>query len=128
MAHVSDLIAAARTRIENLTPQQAAQEIERGDVLVVDLREAAERATTGAIPGAIAVPRGMLEFHADAATPYYREEFVPSRRIVLYCASGGRSALAGSALRDLGFDDVAHINGGLRAWTAAGLDVAPSEP
>lgn len=125
MTHVADLIAAARARIDNLSPEQADAEIRQGDVLLVDLREPAEREATGAIQGAIAVPRGMLEFHADAATPYHREEFDPARRVVLYCASGGRSALAGAALRDLGYDNVAHIDGGLRAWSAAGLEVDP---
>ena len=125
MTHVADLVAAARARIDNLSPEAASDELRKGDVLLVDLREPAERAATGEIPGAIAIPRGMLEFHADAASPYHREEFDPAKRVVLYCASGGRSALSGAALRDLGYEDVAHIDGGIRGWIAAGLEVDP---
>ncbi|MGB3327708.1 MAG: rhodanese-like domain-containing protein [Thermomicrobiales bacterium] len=125
MTHVADQIAVARSRIDNLSPQDAAAEIAGGGAVVVDLREPEERAATGEIPGAIAAARGMLEFYADANTPYHREEFDPSRRMILYCASGGRSALAGATLRDLGFADVAHIDGGIKAWEAAGLEVAP---
>lgn len=127
MTHVSDLVAAARARIDNLSPEAAAAELAQGDVVLVDLREPAERVATGEIPGAIAIPRGMLEFHADAASPYHREEFDPAKRVMLYCASGGRSALAGAALRDLGYESVAHIDGGIRGWTAAGLEVSPVE-
>lgn len=131
MTHVAEQIAAARARIDNLSPQDAADEIRNssatGGATVVDLREPDERAATGEIPGAISAPRGMLEFYADANSPYHREEFDPQRRMILYCASGGRSALAGGTLRDLGFTKVAHIDGGIRAWTAAGLEVTPAE-
>ena len=63
----------------------------------------------------------MLEFYADPTSPYHRLEFDPARRTILYCASGGRSALAARTLRDLGYADVAHLDGGLKAWIAAGL-------
>lgn len=122
---VKDLIAEARTQIENLPAAAMAQALQAPDVLLVDLREPAERAQNGTIPGALAAPRGMLEFYADPAMPYHKPEFQRSRRILLYCASGGRSALAGASLRRLGYDRVAHLDGGFKAWQESGRDVAP---
>lgn len=117
---VLDMVAEAKESVENLTPSELATELEAGDVLLVDLREAGELQDQGVIAGALHAPRGMLEFYADAATPYHREEFDPDRRTVLYCASGGRSALASSVLKQMGFSNVAHLDGGFKAWTATG--------
>lgn len=122
---VKDLIAEARAKIENLPAAEMARALEASDVLLVDLREPAERAEHGTIPGALAAPRGMLEFYADPATPYHKKEFDASRRVLLYCASGGRSALAGATLRRLGFARVAHLDGGFKAWKEAGREVVP---
>lgn len=91
--------------------------------LVVDLREPAERAEHGTIPGSVHVPRGVLEFHADPASPSHRDELRPDRRTVLYCATGGRSALAVVALHGLGYTDVAHLDCGFNAWKAASRPV-----
>jgi rhodanese-related sulfurtransferase len=114
--HVADMIAAARSSIENLDAAAAASELERGDTTFIDLREDAELEATGTIPGAVHVPRGMLEFRADPASPYHIEEFDPERRIVVYCASGGRSALAAETLQRMGYRKVAHLDGGYKAW------------
>jgi rhodanese-related sulfurtransferase len=122
---VKDLIAEARTQIDNLPCPAMAKALEASDVLLVDLREPAERTQNGTIPGALAAPRGMLEFYADPSMPYYKPEFQRSRRILLYCASGGRSALAGASLRRLGYDRVASLDGGFKAWKESGLEVAP---
>jgi len=124
----AELVAEARQRIENLTPDQVAAELERGDVLLVDLREPGERAQHGAIPGALHAPRGMLEFYADPATPYHKPGFDPNRRVILHCASGGRSALAADTLRQLGYANVAHLDGGLNAWKAAGRPLEEAPP
>ena len=91
MKTAAHLIAEAKARIENLSPAAVAVELESDDVLLVDLREAEERQSS--IPGAVHAPRGMLEFYADPTSAYYRSEFDPGRRTILYCASGGRSAL-----------------------------------
>jgi rhodanese-related sulfurtransferase len=115
-----------RPSIENLTPDQLAAELERGGVLLVDLREREERAQKGSIPGAVHAPRGMLEFYADPTNEDHRPEFDPSRRTILYCAGGARSALAVESLRQLGYDNVAHLEGGLTAWTIAGREVTRS--
>jgi rhodanese-related sulfurtransferase len=68
-------------------------------------------------------PRGMLEFYADPASAYHHPEFDQSKRTILYCASGGRSALAGATLRQLGYTNVAHLDGGIKAWLAAGQPI-----
>jgi rhodanese-related sulfurtransferase len=120
------LIAEAKGRIENLSPAAVAAELETSDVLLVDLREAEERAQLGGIPGAIHAARGMLEFYADPTSAYYRPEFDPNRRTILCCASGGRSALATDLLQVLGYTRVAHLEGGLTSWQEAGFTVEAS--
>jgi rhodanese-related sulfurtransferase len=119
----ADLVREARARAENLPVEKVAAEIAAGDVLLVDLREAEERREHGAIPGAVHVPRGMLEFVADPASPYHRAGFDPDRRVILHCASGGRSALGAATLRELGYARVAHLEGGFKAWKEAGRTV-----
>ena len=115
----SDLVTEAKREVENLSPAQVAEELERG-ALLVDLREPGEREQNGTIPGALHVPRGMLEFHADATTAYHKPELDPSRRIILHCASGGRSALGARTLREMGYENVAHLDGGYTAWKQEG--------
>ena len=119
----SDMVAEAKGRIENLTPAQLSKEIE-GGALIVDIREPSERTQNGVIPGSLPAVRGMLEFYADPSLGYHKPEFAPGRRIILHCASGGRSALAAATLKDMGHD-VAHLEGGYGAWVDAGL---PTEP
>ncbi len=115
------LVAEAKSRIENLSPAVVAAELAGGDVLLVDIREAEERAQHGSIPGSLNTSRGMLEFYADPTSAYYRPVFDPGSRIILYCATGARSALAADMLQRLGYDRIAHLDGGFRAWQEAGL-------
>lgn len=122
MKTVTDMVAEAKSTIENLDTEQVAQELQRADLLLVDLREPSETAN-GVLPRAVLAPRGMLEFHACSTTPYHIEGFDRDRRVVLYCASGGRSALAARTLAQMGYRDVAHLEGGFKAWTAEGRDV-----
>ncbi len=114
------MVATAKAHIEALSPEQVAAELAGGEALLVDLRESEERTGSGVIPGAIHAPRGMLEFYADPTSPYYRPEFDPDRRVILHCASGGRSALAAGTLQELGYARVAHLDGGMKAWHEAG--------
>lgn len=114
-----DLVADAKGKVENLTPDQVAQELESGDAVLVDIREPQER-EAASIPGSVSAPRGMLEFYADPSLPYHKEEFEPGRRIILHCASGGRSALGAATLQEMGYSNVAHLDGGIKAWTEAG--------
>lgn len=115
----ADLVARAKAEIENLTRDQVVREA-AADALLVDLREPAEVEASGMIEGAVHAPRGMLEFYADPTSPYHREQFDPTRRTILYCASGGRSALAAATLQSMGYIDVAHLDGGINAWQADG--------
>ena len=119
----ADMVREAKQRVENLTVEQVAAELERGDVILVDLREREERRERGGIPAAVSAPRGMLEFWADPTSPYHRSGFDPARRIILHCASGGRSALAADTLRLMGYAKVAHLDGGFTAWKEAGRAV-----
>lgn len=119
----ADLVRDARARVEELDPARTAAELEGGGAVLVDLREAEERRAEGAIPGALHVPRGVLEFAADPASPAHRPGLDPSRRVILHCASGGRSALAALALHELGYERVAHLAGGFKAWAAEGRPV-----
>ena len=123
-----ELVAEAKRRVTNLTPEQVAAELAGGDVLLVDVREPGERAQNGAIPGAVHAPRGMLEFYADPASPYHRPEFDPARRTILYCAAGSRSALAADALQQLGYSNVAHLDGGFKGWKESGQPVEDVRP
>lgn len=119
-----DLVSEAKENVENLTPQQVAAELAGGDAVLIDVREPQEQ-EAGAIGGAISAPRGMLEFYADSTLPSHKEEFDPARRIILHCASGGRSALGAVTLQGMGYSNVAHLDGGIKAWAEAGH---PTEP
>lgn len=115
----AELVAQAKAQIENLDPDAVESEIASGEVVLVDLRDAPEL-DAGRIPGSIHVPRGMLEFRADPSTPYHQEPLDPGKRVILHCASGGRSALAAATLKEMGYERVAHLDGGFNAWNAAG--------
>jgi rhodanese-related sulfurtransferase len=123
---IADLVAAARATIENLDPEAVARETDRGGTLLVDIREREELERQGSIEGAVHAPRGMLEFYADASSPYYLSELQADRRVIVFCASGGRSALAVKALQALGYSNVAHLEGGFHAWRAAGHATSPA--
>jgi rhodanese-related sulfurtransferase len=122
-----DLVQQARRRIQNLTAEEVAAEVEAG-ALLVDLRESEERREEGVIPGAVHMPRGLLEFYADPTLPYYRSELTPERRIILHCSLGGRSALAADLLQQMGYKNVAHLDGGLAAWKEAGMPIEFTNP
>lgn len=119
----AQLVQDAKSSVENLTPDQVAAEVAAGKALLVDVRDAPERDANGAIPGAVHASRGMLEFCADPSSPYHKAEFDPGKRVILHCASGGRSALAAQTLKSMGYSDVAHLDGGFKAWQAAGKPV-----
>lgn len=108
---VKDMLAEANASVPKLSPSEAAERMRSGDVLVVDVRDPTEVQQTGKIKGAVNVSRGMLEFRADPESPYHNPAFEKSRTILLHCASGGRSALAGKVLKDMGYTDVYNIGG-----------------
>lgn len=122
---VKDLLAAANATVPKVTREEAQALIDRGDVLVVDVRDSPELQAAGKVKGAKNVSRGMLEFRADPASPYHDPDFSPDRTVIVYCASGGRSALAGKALQDLGYRDVRNL-GGFKDWAEGGGAVEPA--
>ena len=119
----AELVAEAKGRIDNLSVDQVAEEVENGDATLIDIREANELVDNGRIPGAVHAPRGMLEFYADPTAAYHRPEFDPNKRIILHCASGGRSALAADTLKQMGYTNVAHLDGGINAWKESGRPI-----
>jgi rhodanese-related sulfurtransferase len=120
---VAELVSEARQGIDNLSPEQAAQEIHTHEVLLVDVREPFELEKEGKIQGSVHAIRGGLELFADPACPFYNPAFHPAKRIIVYCAGGSRSALSAQTLKQMGYPDVAHIDGGLIAWKQKGLPV-----
>jgi rhodanese-related sulfurtransferase len=117
-----DIVAGAKSEIENLSVDQVKQEMVAGAV-VVDIRDKEERTQNGVIPGSQHVSRGILEFAADPTLPVYKDFFQPDKRIILHCAVGGRSALGAKALKDMGYTNVAHLDVGFNGWKAAGAPV-----
>jgi rhodanese-related sulfurtransferase len=126
---IGQLVAEAKHRIENVTVEQLEAELARGDIQLLDIRDVRERQKLGWIPGSLHVPRGMLEFWLDPTSPYYSGKVDPEKRIVLYCAGGGRSVLATDVLREMGFPHVANFETGFNSWKAAGLPIegAPAD-
>ena len=105
-----------------ITPDEARRLISDQNALVIDVRDAPEVQASGKVKGALNISRGMLEFRADADTPYHNPEFRKDRPIILYCASGGRSAFSGKVLRDMGFESV-HNLGAFKDWAESGGEV-----
>lgn len=125
---LKELIEAANAVVERLTPQQAQELMARADALVVDVRDAPEVEKTGKIAGALHVSRGMLEFRADPGSPYHDRSFARDKAIIVYCASGGRSALSGKTLKDLGYEKVYNL-GAFKDWVDSGGDIdRPIDP
>jgi rhodanese-related sulfurtransferase len=120
-ATVKDLLASANATVPKLQPDDVRQMIGASDVVLIDVRDAPEVQLSGKIRGAIHIQRGMIEFRADASTPYYNPALQKDRKIVLYCASGGRSALAGRALQEMGYESVFNA-GGMKDLVEAGLE------
>jgi rhodanese-related sulfurtransferase len=120
---VKDLLAAANAVVPKLGHDEARALLGRDDVVVLDVRDAPELTANGKIPGAVHASRGMLEFKADPTSPYHDRALDPAKTILVYCASGGRSALAGKTLLEMGYRDVRNI-GGFKDWLEAG---GPSE-
>src|ERR671915_585929 len=111
---IMDKVKAAKEEVAAISPKEAAALMEKG-ALVVDVRDPPELQTGGKVKGAVNVSRGMLEFRADPKSPYHNPVFDPGKTVILYCASGGRSALAGKALRELGYTDVRNL-GAFKDW------------
>ncbi|MGI9506745.1 MAG: rhodanese-like domain-containing protein, partial [Geminicoccaceae bacterium] len=115
-----EMVAEANAAIETMSIEEAKALVSGDDVVFLDVREDAEVAK-GKIPGAVHVSRGLLEFVADPNSPMHKPELSSGKPVVVYCASGGRSALAGKVLKDMGVDRVTNMLGGFNAWREAGF-------
>ena len=111
------MLAEANAVIETISVHDARDLVDKPAVLFVDIREAHE-IVTGVIPGALHAPRGFLEFMADPESPMHKRELGGAQRLILYCATGGRSSLAAKTLMEMGYTDVFSMAGGLAAWKA----------
>jgi rhodanese-related sulfurtransferase len=110
---------AANAAVPKITPAQAGEMVAKGNTLVLDVRDAPELEKSGKIAGAVHHSRGMLEFRADPESPYFDKNFAKDKTIIVYCASGGRSALAGKLLKEMGYGQVYNL-GAFKDWAESG--------
>jgi len=122
MKTVQAMLAEAEAQVPRISPEEAKGLLGRSDVLFLDVREPAELATSGKVPGALAIPRGLVEFRADPASALHDKAFDRTKTVVAYCASGGRSALVGKTLKEMGYGNVRNL-GGFKSWVDAGGEV-----
>ena len=120
---VQQMLDAANAVVPRIDVKEARRLVTEENALLVDLRDSAEIEKTGKLKGATPVSRGMLEFRADRDSKYHDPGFDPSRPVVVYCASGGRAALAGQTLTEMGFGRVYNL-GGFQTAADAGMDIA----
>ena len=116
---VKQMMEAANAEVPRITVAQAREMIAKGNTLVVDVRDAPEVEKSGKVAGDLNVSRGMLEFRADPESPYHDKNFAKDKTVIVYCASGGRSALSGKVLKDMGYAQVYNL-GAFKDWADAG--------
>ena len=125
---VKQLLESANAAVPRLTPAEAREMMAKGNTLVLDVRDAPELAQSGKVAGALHVSRGMLEFRADPDSPYHDKSFSRDKTVIVYCASGGRSALSGKLLKDMGYPHVYNL-GAFKDWAESGGAVeGPAKP
>jgi rhodanese-related sulfurtransferase len=120
--NVKDMLAEANAAVPKISPDEARKMVAEKNAVIVDVRDAPELQANGKIPGSVHIPRGMIEFRADSDTPYHDANLTKDRPIILHCASGGRSALSGKTLKDMGYTNVYNL-GGFKDWVEAGCEV-----
>jgi rhodanese-related sulfurtransferase len=113
------MMDAANAVVPRITPVQAREMMTKGNTLVVDVRDAPEVDKSGKVASSVNISRGMLEFRADPDSPYHDKSFSKDKTIILYCASGGRAALAGKVLKDMGYGRVYNL-GAFKDWAESG--------
>lgn len=122
---VREMLAEANAAVPRLNPAEVRDMIAKENVLLVDVRDAPELAAGGKLKGAVNVSRGMLEFRADPESSSYNPDFQKDRTVLIYCGSGGRAALSGKTLKDLGYQSVYNA-GGFKELADAGLEIEPA--
>jgi len=120
-----ELVARAEAEVATLSVAQAMQAAGDPATVFIDLRDVRELWREGKIPGAVHVPRGMLEFWIDPESPYHKPLFTEPRQFIFYCNLGWRSALAAQVAQLMGLTNVCHLGGGFTAWCEAGGAVEP---
>ena len=119
---LKQMMDAANASVPRITPSDAREMIAKGNTLVLDVRDGMEVAASGKIAGALHVSRGLLEFRADPDSPAHDKNFHEDKTILVYCGSGGRAALSGKLLKDMGYDHVYNL-GGFKDWVDSGGEV-----
>ncbi len=117
---IKALVKEAYEKVETWTVDDAIRRVNDEDIQLVDIRDIRELWREGTVPGSVHAPRGMLEFWIDPDSPYHREVFATEKKLVFFCAAGWRSALAGKTVQEMGLANVAHIDGGFKAWKERG--------
>ena len=123
-----DLLREANEQVEELSVAKVAEALADPSVTVLDVRDQHELEQSGTLPGAQHASRGMLEFYADPDSPMHRPAITDAARLILYCGTSGRSALAARTLKDMGYEQVAHMAGGIKAWIESGRLTEPFMP
>jgi len=124
-ATVKEMMAAANQAVPRLAPADAKKKLAEGGAVILDVRDGLEVAKSGKIKGALNISRGMLEFNADPESPYHNQALAKDKTVLVYCASGGRSALSGKVLKDMGYKSVFNL-GGFKELTEAGVETEPA--
>jgi rhodanese-related sulfurtransferase len=117
--NLKEMMDAANAAVPRITPAQARDMIAQGNTLIVDVRDALEVEKSGKIAGAVNVSRGLLEFRADPDSPSHDKSFAKDKNVIVYCGSGGRAALSGKVLKDMGYERVYNL-GGFKDWAESG--------
>ena len=125
---IKAMMDEANAEIETLSAAEAIKAAHGSDVVIVDIRDPREIERDGKIPGAFACTRGMLEFWIDPESPYHKPVFAEDKRFIFFCAGGWRSALAAKTAKEMGMENVAHVEGGFGAWKHAGGPAEPPKP
>jgi rhodanese-related sulfurtransferase len=117
--NLKEMMDAGNAAVPRITPAQARDMIAQGNTLIVDVRDAPEVENSGKIAGAVNVSRGLLEFRADPDSPSHDKSFANDKNVIVYCGSGGRAALSGKVLKDMGYERVYNL-GGFKDWAESG--------
>jgi rhodanese-related sulfurtransferase len=119
MPSSKQMVEAANAVVRRITPAEAEKLMAQENTLIVDVRDAPEVEKSGKVAGAVNVSRGLLEFRADPESPYHDKNFSKDKTVILYCASGGRSALSGKTLKEMGYERVYNL-GAFKDWVDSG--------
>ena len=122
------LVEEALKKIQTLNPNEVKELLEKKEIILIDVRDIRELWKEGTIENSKHIPRGMLEFWLDPESTYYQANKIQNiKKMVLFCALGWRSALATKSLVEMGFKNVAHVDGGFEALKKSGLKVITKE-